>query len=233
VSEAIADRLRSLADSLISNEITDEAAAVVLAHLEEVQNIVERFPHGSIYRVIPHGLPMMHSMAAAPSNDSVPDAGTRSADENLRPVTDAALHPFRLFSPIVGRRNPVAPPAVFSWEGERVIGTCTYGTRYEGAPGCVHGGFIAAVFDDCLGLAQGHTGQGGMTAYLTVQYRRPHRLNRLIRFEAWVESVGGRKIVCRGNSFDSETNELLAECEALFITVDFAKIQDASSHRLG
>ena len=215
MSREIADRLRSIADALVSNEISDEAGAEVLGHLDAAHRIIDSFPHGSLYRVIPKGMPTMHLMEGAAAAEAA-----------------GSTHPFRLHSPIVGVRNPEAPPAVFTWSDERVIGTCTYGARYEGAPGCVHGGFIAAVFDDCLGIAQGLSGQGGMTAFLNVQYRRPHLLHRLIKFEAWVESVNGRKILCRGTSTDTDTGEPLAECEALFLSIDWAKIREAAVDRL-
>ena len=35
---------------------------------------------------------------------------------------------------------------------EHVVGHVVFGDAYEGPPGCVHGGFIAAAFDEVLGF---------------------------------------------------------------------------------
>lgn len=69
-------------------------------------------------------------------------------------------HMFIDHSPLVGPLNPLAPPIVISADGTKVTGVVTFGAAYEGPPGCVHGGFIAAAFDEVLGLAQGMWGAG-------------------------------------------------------------------------
>ena len=40
-----------------------------------------------------------------------------------------------------------------------------------------HGGYVAAAFDEVLGLAQDLGGQSGMTGTLTIKYRRPTPLH--------------------------------------------------------
>jgi hypothetical protein len=57
-------------------------------------------------------------------------------------------------SGISGRSNPLAPPLRLRVEGERTVAAAVYGEAYEGPPGCLHGGFVAAAFDDLLGCAQ-------------------------------------------------------------------------------
>ena len=47
------------------------------------------------------------------------------------------------------------------------IATVTFGSAYEGPPGCVHGGYVAAAFDEMLGFVQSLGGNPGMTARLT------------------------------------------------------------------
>ena len=56
-----------------------------------------------------------------------------------------------------------------------MVGTATFGAAYEGPPGCVHGGFVAAAFDEVLGSTQSLSGEPGMTGRLTVNYRSPRR----------------------------------------------------------
>ena len=115
-------------------------------------------------------------------------------------------------------------------EGDEVIGEVTWGSAYEGPPGCCHGGYVAAAFDDVLGLAQDLAGQSGMTGRLTVHYRRPTPLHQEHRFVARLDRVEGRKIFTTGELYDPDGN-VLAEGEGLFIAVDFSKLKAMAENR--
>jgi acyl-coenzyme A thioesterase PaaI-like protein len=127
-------------------------------------------------------------------------------------IEDAALMER---SGISGRSNPLAPPLHLSMEDDVTRGHAVYTAAYEGPPGCLHGGFVAAAFDDLLGFAQMASGIAGFTGTLTVRMRRPTPLNRRIDYEAGLDRVEGRKIVCWGKSWDGD--ELLAEAQILFV----------------
>lgn len=132
-------------------------------------------------------------------------------------------------SPLLGRANPLAPPIEVHLEGDRIHGSATFGSAYEGPPGCVHGGYIAAAFDEVLGTAQSIGGAPGMTGRLTVQYRSPTPLHQPLRFEAWLENVSGRKILTKGRLYHGEV--LCAEAEGLFISIDFSKFAAMRAER--
>ena len=55
----------------------------------------------------------------------------------------------------------------------------------------------------------------GYTASLQVSYRKPLPLFRALRFSTWLEDIGEKKVIARGECFDGET--LLASSEGLFI----------------
>lgn len=134
-------------------------------------------------------------------------------------------HPRGMFdsSPIIGLANPVAPPLSAQLVDDHVEATAVFGTAYEGPPASVHGGMIAAAFDEVLGMAQSMTGHGGMTGTLTIKYRSPTPLRREVQFRGWVERVEGRKIFAKGTLHDGET--LCAEAEGIFISVDFERMK--------
>lgn len=121
------------------------------------------------------------------------------------------------YSPLIGRSNPMAPPIEMGAEGDRVFGRVVFGSAYEGPPGCLHGGYVAAAFDEVLGYAQSLSGNPGMTGTLRVAYRSPTPLHQELRFEAWVERVEGRKIFTRSTLHAGE--RLCAEAEGLFISI--------------
>jgi hypothetical protein len=78
-------------------------------------------------------------------------------------------------------------------------------------------------------MTQSLSGQPGMTGTLTIRYRRPHPLHTTIEYEGELVRVEGRKIFTAGRSFAN--GELLAEAEAVFISVDFSKIAELLAKR--
>ena len=124
-------------------------------------------------------------------------------------------------SPVMGSINPLAMPLAITVIGEgasaAVEGRVTFSNAYEGAPGCVHGGFVASTFDEVLGVAQSASGNPGMTVNLTVDYRSPTPIKRELVFRGWCEKVEGRKIFTRGTVHAGDT--LCAESTALFVSM--------------
>jgi hypothetical protein len=118
-------------------------------------------------------------------------------------------------NPMAGWSNPIAPP-VNNWiDGDIVRGTCQCGWAYEGPPGSVHGGFVAAIFDQFLGMAQVLGGQPGMTGYLHVNYHQRTPLNTELKLEAKLVKVEGRKTIMRGEMFAEGV--MTASAEGLFV----------------
>ena len=79
-------------------------------------------------------------------------------------------------NPVFGKSNPIALISTFGLMA-KAFGKVNMGWQYEGPPNCVHGGFIAAIFDQFLGVAQRMTKQPGFTGQLNVRYIKPTPLN--------------------------------------------------------
>ena len=119
-------------------------------------------------------------------------------------------------SGISGRSNPLAAPVQWVMDDDGITrGHATYTAAYEGPAGSLHGGFVAAAFDDLLGSAQTASGIAGYTGTLTVKMLRPTPLLRRIDYEAGVDRVEGRKIWVWGTAECDDVR--LAEAEILFI----------------
>ena len=118
-------------------------------------------------------------------------------------------------SGISGRSNPLAPPVQWTVGDDGTHGSAVYSRAYEGPIGHVHGGFVAAAFDDLMGAAQVASGSAGYTGTLTVKMVRPTPLERRIDYEAHVDHVAGRKIWVRATSRCD--GDLLAEASIVFI----------------
>ncbi len=87
-------------------------------------------------------------------------------------------------SGISGRANPLAPPMQWHPDGDILRGWATYSPAYEGPIGHVHGGFVAAAFDDLMGMAQMASGIAGYTGTLTVKMLRPTPLEQADRLRS-------------------------------------------------
>lgn len=132
-------------------------------------------------------------------------------------------------SPVIGKSNPLAPPIVLWVEGDEMHGRGVFGPAYEGPPGCVHGGYVAAAFDEVLGAAQSLSASPGMTARLIVNYRSPTPLQTELRFVGRIDRVEGRKVFTTGELHAGDT--LCAEAEALFVSIDRSRFIELSERR--
>ena len=121
------------------------------------------------------------------------------------------------YSPFIGRGNPLALPVVFTVVDGTVRGRATFTPAYCGPPNHVHGGVVAAVFDELLGTVNVVNGLGAMTGTLTVRYRKPTPLLAEITMEGRPAGSSGRKVFAEGTMWHGET--LLAEAEGVFIRV--------------
>ena len=62
-------------------------------------------------------------------------------------------------------------------EGDEAVLTVTLGSAFEGAPGRAHGGVVATLIDEAMGMVLHIVGTPAFTGRLTVNYRAPTPLN--------------------------------------------------------
>lgn len=142
---------------------------------------------------------------------------SRPYDGSAEGAVGGAHQGFLSHSPVTGPLNALASRVHLSVGDKEVSATVSYGDAYEGPPGCLHGGFIAAIFDEVLGLAQALSGAPGMTGRLEVTYRSPTPLHTELQVVGRLESVQGRKIITSGEIRDGD--RLCAEAVGTFISV--------------
>lgn len=133
------------------------------------------------------------------------------------PIPPSVEEPASIFaySPVIGPRNPIAPPVELHVRGRSVQAETEFAPQYCGPPGSVHGGVIAMVLDELLGYANMAARSGGYTAVLTIRYRALTPVERPIRMEAHQHRADGRKLYARGTLHHGDT--LTAEAEGLFV----------------
>ena len=148
-----------------------------------------------------------------------------------RPFPPYSTDPTYLpFSAVMGPYNPVAPDVAIRIEADearaasgvqhakRAVAEVRFSNVYEGPPTYVHGGWIAAMYDQVLAFANRANGFGGLTASISCRYKKPTPLETPLRFEAWVEKIEEPKIFTRAEC--RVGTELLTEAEGIFVRVD-------------
>lgn len=143
----------------------------------------------------------------------------------------AGMENFQDTGPIVGLSNPIAPPLEAHVDAEAgvVRARARFSAAYEGAPGLLHGGILAAAFDELLGLATVFSGGAGMTRELRVRYLRPTPLHVELAFTGRLDRVEGRRLFV---SAEVEwEGARTAEASGVFIAVGGDKFERLASER--
>ena len=159
----------------------------------------------------------LDAIAATLTHGDIPRNRSRYQDTNgLRGGVDAESQVWESH-PFLGHSHPVAPPLTIIREGDHSVALVTYTHVYEGPPGAVHGGIVAAGFDMVLGAAASMSKRAGLTGTLTVRYRKSMPLYEEIRYEGWIDSIEARKTLVAGKA--TAGGELVAEGHGVFVAV--------------
>ena len=117
------------------------------------------------------------------------------------------------------------------FDGTDVVADLEFPEHFQGGPGVVHGGAIAAFVDDLLGYVPVVFGSPGVTASLEIHYRRPIPLGVVVEGRAWLSRVDGRKMWAEGTVRTGGV--LLVEATALFVAIGPEHFQDVGSRLEG
>ena len=122
-----------------------------------------------------------------------------------------------------GASHPFAPPLLVSERPPRLEGTVTFGPGYEGGPGAVYGGYVAAAFDAAIGRAVLAAGHLAVTRSLHVRFLRRTPLGTPLRLEAVVGGRTGRDVEATARL--SAGDVVLCDAEAVFTAVDAGRFR--------
>jgi acyl-coenzyme A thioesterase PaaI-like protein len=125
---------------------------------------------------------------------------------------------FVAYNPVIGKVNPFAPPLVVQFDEKgRASARITLSRVHEGPPNAVHGGIVALLIDQLLGHAVGTAGPPGMTASLTVRFRKPTPYDTELLVEAWHTGSEGRRVTAEASI--TADGVVVADATALFIVL--------------
>ena len=148
------------------------------------------------------------------------------------------LQPNSAWCFVCGLQNPVGLKLRFlQVEPGRARAYAVVPEAYQGYPGVVHGGVVAAMLDEVTGRAGTGTDPATArlfyTARLTIRYRRHVPTQRLLRLEGWVVRDKGRFYEAEGAIYDHETGETLAQAQALLAEVPRSELARMDPEAIG
>jgi acyl-coenzyme A thioesterase PaaI-like protein len=105
-------------------------------------------------------------------------------------------------------------------EGDRCWTELTLHDSFQGWDGIAHGGILCTILDEVMAWSLASTDNWGLTARMTVDFRKPVRLGRRIRGEGWVTANRRRIVETAARLVDTETGEELASATGTYVAAD-------------
>ncbi|MHB1087233.1 MAG: PaaI family thioesterase [Acidimicrobiales bacterium] len=201
-----ASQLRELGHEFVSRELSEAQLEVIEDHISQLLELVSAGEPRR--RVLPSGSLAQFKMA-------VPEEGRRERHQ--------------LFSDSIvsGGANPMGLGGYLWREGNVAVMEVTLGKAFEGAPGRAHGGIVAALIDETMGLVLAINDELAFTVQLDITYIAPTPINQPITARAWLEGRDGRKLSITAKV--TAQSSVIAEAKALFIAVDPEKFLERLS----
>ena len=89
--------------------------------------------------------------------------------------------------------------------------------RFEAREGIAHGGIVCTVLDEVMAWSLVGADNWGVTAKLSVDFKRPIRVGQPIRAEGWVTKERRRLVATSGTVVDTTDGTVLATSHALYV----------------
>jgi uncharacterized protein (TIGR00369 family) len=98
--------------------------------------------------------------------------------------------------------------------------------RFEGWEGIVHGGILCTIMDEVMAWALVQYDSWGVTARMSVDFRRPVTVGQRIRAEGWISKSRRRIHVTAAKIVDAESGVELASAQATYVAASEARKRD-------
>ena len=113
---------------------------------------------------------------------------------------------------------------------DRVCARVWFGPGTEGPPGHVHGGAIAALLDEAMGVAAWVAGYPVVAGRLAVDFRRMMPLGSIVSATTEVQAIEGRKVRVKSR-LATDDEVVIAEAEAVFVQLRLEALHDLNQLR--
>lgn len=111
----------------------------------------------------------------------------------------------------------------FNKENKHVYASVLFGDLSQGPPGLVHGGAIAAVLDETMGITSWMNNFKVMTTELKTAFMRAIKLNSTVYVDSWIDKSNDKAVVIKSKMISENGEIVFAEAEGLFAILDSDK----------
>jgi len=129
--------------------------------------------------------------------------------------------------PIATGTTAIFPLLHLEMDGSCVVVRATFGPAFEGPPGLVHGGFVAAAFDMAVSAAASRLAVLNVTRRLEVRYLRPTFLGVPLAFAA-IATAGEGRLIDVTARLTGPDDRLLARASAQCASLPATRFADRS-----
>jgi len=98
--------------------------------------------------------------------------------------------------------------------------------RFEGWEGMAHGGIVCTILDEVMAWALVGADNWGVTARMSVEFRRPVAIGRAIRAEGWTTETRKRIVDTAGRILAVDDGILLAEATGRYVAASESRKRD-------
>jgi acyl-coenzyme A thioesterase PaaI-like protein len=95
-----------------------------------------------------------------------------------------------------------------------------YEQRFQGWDGIAHGGILATILDEVMAWALVGEDNWGVTARLSIDFKRPVTVGQLIRADGWITRSRRRVVDTEARVIDVATGDVLATGAGVYMAAD-------------
>jgi uncharacterized protein (TIGR00369 family) len=133
----------------------------------------------------------------------------------LLSYSDFRIRPHNCFA--CGELNEVGLHLKLNLERGRCWTELEMPRRFEGWEGIIHGGILCTILDEVMAWSLVAMDNWGVTARMSIDFRKPVTVGQAIRAEGWIKETRRRIQVTAGRIVDAETGVELATAEATYV----------------
>ena len=154
-------------------------------------------------------------MSETATTEAVRPAEDSSGREVLLSYRDFRIAPHHCFA--CGELNETGLHLKLQLASGRCRVELTLPKQFEGWEGLIHGGIVCTILDEVMAWALVERDVWGVTARMSVDFRRPVLVGQTIRAEGWIVESKRRIQRTAGRIVDTQTGLELATAEATYV----------------
>tara|TARA_B100000686_G_C15804976_1_gene486104 strand:+ start:37 stop:438 length:402 start_codon:yes stop_codon:yes gene_type:complete len=120
---------------------------------------------------------------------------------------------------VCGSKNPIGLKIKFTTTEETCVGYFKANETHVGYDNTVHGGIIFSALDDVMANVLYLNNIKAHTAQCEIRYRKPLEIDHEVKLIGKVTAKKRRLITLSGQAISTSTKDIIAECEAKFMTL--------------